>query len=107
MEDLILTESEEKTLVGLLYNHVSLMTTQEMLGEFNGSGLKKAEAFRAILSKLLRKYDLVKTLSQENLLLLGLTDLMDEHDLAGLAAQDSNLHLKNRAKYFLNKRYEQ
>jgi hypothetical protein len=97
-----LTETEEKALVGLLYNHVSFGTTLQVFGESDADNTR-IETFRGALEKLLMKYGLADSLAPENHLMLGLVRLLKKEDLESWAAQDANKHLQLRAQYFLKK----
>jgi len=102
-KDIVLTEAEEKAMVGILYNHLVFATTMEMFGELGDGGVARVANLRAALEKLFRKYDLAATLPKETFLLLGLTDFLDESDLEEWSAQDGNKHMQNRAKFFITK----
>jgi hypothetical protein len=106
MKNFNLTEIEERGLIGLLYNQVSILTTQEILGELKEEGLTKAELQRNILVKLLKKYSLLDTLSPENLLILGMVNCISKENLIKISKKDLNKHLSNRAKFFI-KKYDQ
>lgn len=97
-----LTESEEKALVGLLYNHLSFVTTLKVFDELAATGEARADVLRQIFVKLLKKYDLIKSLSEEDFLLLGLAEFLSKKELRRFAA-GRNMHLKKRADYFLKK----
>ena len=103
MPDNILTEEEEKLLVGLLYNHISFGTTMEILGELQLEGIKRMDLLRDIFGKLIKKFNLADKLSQENFLLLGMADFIEKSSLEKWSQYESNKHLPNRAKYFLKK----
>jgi hypothetical protein len=105
MENYILTENEEKSLVGILYNHLSFGTTLEVLGELQEEGIKRIDLQRSILGKLLKKFDLDKSLTNENYLLLGMADFCDKDYLLECKNNENNKHLQNRAKYYLKKVY--
>ncbi len=100
--DTNLSENEEKALVGLLYNHVSFGTTLQVFGEASVENAR-IETLRAILEKLLVKYELIDKLSPENLLMLGIANRVPKADLEIFAANDANKHLQLRAQYFLKK----
>ncbi|MBW2963444.1 hypothetical protein KY306_01570 [Candidatus Woesearchaeota archaeon] len=100
-----LEEQEEKALIGLLYNHISFGTTLEVLGELKEEGIDRLNLLRGIFGKLLKKFELDKSLSQENYLLLGMNDFIEESSLEKWSEDDNNKHLQNRAKYFLKKHY--
>jgi len=105
MEDktTMLTQGEEKTLIGLLYNHLSFGTTMEVFGELTSEGIKRLANMRNIFSKLIKKFDIVKDLDENTFLVLGLTEFINRVRLEEFAKNDGNKHLQNRAKYFLNK----
>jgi hypothetical protein len=105
MEKHILTEDEEKSLVGILYNHLSFGTTLELLGELQELGIKRIDLQRSILAKLLKKFNLVESLTNENYLLLGMINFCDKNYLLECKNNEKNKHLQNRAKYFLKKVY--
>jgi len=105
MKKYILSEDEEKSLVGILYNHLSLGTTLEFLGELQEAGIKRMDLQRNILAKLLKKFNLVESLTNENYLLLGMINFCDKNYLSGCKNNEKNKHLQNRAKYFLKKVY--
>ncbi|MBI2030704.1 hypothetical protein HYT05_03710 [Candidatus Kaiserbacteria bacterium] len=71
MQDLNLTESEEKSLVGLLYNHVTFGTTMQVFGE-SADNNARINTMRYMLEKLLTKYNLISNLAPDALLLLGI-----------------------------------
>ena len=100
MSDMVLNESEEKTLVGILYNHVSFGTTLQVFGE-TGAENARIETLRGTLEKLLVKYDLIDKLSPENLLMLGIANRVPKETLTEFAANENNKHLQLRARYFL------
>ena len=89
-----LNESEEKALVGLLYNHVSFGTTLQVFNETTADNTR-IETMRGALEKLLVKYALLDKLSPENLLMLG---------IANHVPKENNKHLQLRAQYFLRKK---
>jgi len=95
-----MNESEEKALVGILYNHVSFATTLQVFGEAGGENAR-INTLRGILEKLLVKYDLVGKLSPENLVMLGIVNDVSKEALGAFAANDNNKHLQLRAQYFL------
>jgi hypothetical protein len=95
-EESALSNDEERALVGVLYNNVNFGTTLEFNGELDDRGLKRIGVLRGILYKLLIKYDLLKTLSSENMLLLGFCEIMDK-DVLEKFSQSKNQHLKKRA----------
>jgi hypothetical protein len=101
----ILTEEEEKALVGILYNHLSFGTTLEILGELQPAGIQRLNLLRSIFGKFLKKFNLDKSLTQENYLLLGIKDFIEKSSLERWSKEENNKHLQNRAKYFLKKRY--
>jgi hypothetical protein len=98
-----LTDVEEKSLVGLLYNHVTLGTTLEVFGEETADGVKRIDLLRGILKKLLLKYQLAEKLSPETFLLLGLPDMCPPEKLQAYASDEGNKHLQLRARYFIEK----
>lgn len=102
-ESFNLTEPEEKSMVGILYNHLVFATTMEMFGELEGGGITRIENLRTALGKLFRKYDLAATLPPETFLLLGLTGFIKEEDLVKWSEMDGNKHMQNRAKFFIKK----
>ncbi len=97
-----LNETEEKALVGLLYNHVSFGTTLQVFGEAHEDN-GRINTLRDALEKLLIKYDLVNKLASENLLMLGLAENISKEQLTQWAGNESNKHVQLRAKYFLKK----
>lgn len=99
----ILGESEEKALIGILYNHVSFGTTLQVFGE-TADDNARIETLRAALEKLLIKYDLIDALSPENLLMLGIAQRISRTELESFAAQNTNKHLQLRAQYFLQEK---
>lgn len=98
-----ISEDEEKALVGILYNHLSFSTTLEVFNELTPAGIKRIDGLRGIMAKLLKKYDLSDKLTEENYLLLGITDFIKRESLEEWAANEDNKHLQLRAKYFLGK----
>jgi hypothetical protein len=105
MEKFNLEEQEEKALVGILYNHISFGTTLEILGELKEEGIQRLNLLRSIFGKFLKKFNLDKSLTQENYLLLGMKDFIEKSSLEKWSKNDNNKHLQNRAKYFLKKYY--
>lgn len=103
MENLNLTEEEEKAMVGMLYNSLSFGTTLEVFNQINEDGIKRLDVLRGAFTKLLQKYSLVGSLSQEDCLLLGLSQLINKESLKKWLANENNKHLQTRAKYFLDK----
>lgn len=103
MENFILSEGEEKSLVGILYNHLTFGTTMEIFGELTPEGVKRLDSLRALLGKLLKKFDLADKLTPETYLLLGMKDFIEKSALEEWAKNENNKHLQNRAKYFLGK----
>lgn len=95
----ILSETEEKNLIGLLYNHVSFGTTQQVFGEVSEDNAR-IETARTTLEKLLLKYKLIDSLSPENLLMLGMTQYLDKTVLENFSKNESNKHLQLRAQFF-------
>ena len=63
-----LTEGEEKSLVGVLYNHVSFGTTMQEFGEAKEDN-GRINTLRDVLEKLLTKYNLIDSLAPDVLLL--------------------------------------
>jgi len=106
MKKLNLEEQEEKALVGILYNHISFGTTLEILGELKEEGIQRLNLLRSLLGKFLKKFNLDKSLTQENYLLLGMKDFIEKDSLKKWSEDDNNKHLQNRAKYFLKNYYE-
>ncbi len=100
MNDIVLTETEEKALVGVLYNHVSFGTTLQVFGEADTENAR-IETLRIALEKLLEKYNLIENLSPENLLMLGLAKRISKEQLEAWAANDNNKHFQLRAQHFL------
>src|SRR3989338_3775497 len=98
-----LNESEEKAIVGLLYNHVSFGTTLQVFNETTADNTR-IETMRGALEKLLVKYALLDKLSPENLLMLGIANHVPKESLEGFAANENNKHLQLRAQYFLRKK---
>ncbi len=94
------SEEEEKSLVGLLYNHISFGTTMEVFGELDKKGLSRLVNMRNIFRKLIFKYQLISQISNQDFLLIGLVDLIGDDELA-IFSKSNNNHLKNRALYFL------
>ncbi len=101
-QDLNLTADEEKTLVGILYNHITYASTLEVFGGLTADGIKRLETLRNILAKLIKKYGLAQTLTEDAYLLLGLNEFISRETLEKLA-QGQNMHLKKRAEFFLKK----
>lgn len=101
--DNTLTETEEKSTVGLLYNHVSFGTTLEVFGETTAAGVARVETLRQTLEKLLVKYNLADKLAPENSLMLGMYRRVAKEQLDAWSKNDSNKHLQLRAQYFLKK----
>lgn len=97
-----LSESEEKALVGVLYNHVSFGTTLQVFGEV-GDDNGRINTLREALERLLVKYDLIDMLSPENLVMRGTAHRVPRESLVAFAANDNNKHLQLRAQYFLKK----
>lgn len=98
----MLTEAEEKALVGVLYNHVSFGTTMQVFGEA-GEDNGRINTLRGVLEKLLTKYNLIDSLAPDVLLLMGITSRITKEQLEAWAGNDSNKHLQLRAQYFLKK----
>ncbi len=103
-ENLNLTEVEEKAMVGIMYNHLVFATTMEMFGELGEKGVERVENLRTALAKLLKKYDLKATLPPETFLVLGLLEFMKDDDLKQWSEMETNKHMQNRAKFFINKK---
>lgn len=103
MENYNLTNDEEKSLVGILYNHIIFATTMEVFSELTADGVKRLDNLRSVLRKLLKKYDLADKLNGEAYLTLGMADFIDENLLLKWAGDENNKHLQNRAKYLLSK----
>jgi hypothetical protein len=95
-----LTDTEEKALVGILYNHVSFGTTLQVFGEA-GEDNARINTLRTAFEKLLTKYGLLNTLSPENLVMVGIIKTVPKDTLAQFAADENNKHLQLRARYFL------
>jgi hypothetical protein len=93
------TEAEEKSLVGLLYNHISFGTTMEMFNELGEGGLTRLNNLRNIFRKLISKYNLTSQFSGQDFLLLGLVDFIKDEDLKYFKESGNN-HLKNRVLFF-------
>lgn len=100
--DTDLNENEEKALVGLLYNHVSFGTTLQVFGETTSDNAR-INTLRNVFEKLLVKYDLIDTLSPENILMLGIASRVPRTTLEEFAANENNKHLQLRAQFFLKK----
>lgn len=100
MNDLNFSEDEEKSLIGILYNHISFATTMEVFGELDQNGKQRLNALRSLFAKLLEKYSLIEKLTQEDYLLLGLGALLKKESLEKWLNNENNKHLQNRAKYF-------
>jgi hypothetical protein len=101
--ELMLSQKEEKALVGLLYNHLTFGTTLQVFGEA-GAENDRINTLRGIFEKLLLKYDILQTLSPDELLLLGLVNHIPKEKLDMWAADENvNKHLQKRARYFLGK----
>ena len=98
----ILTEAEEKSLIGVLYNHVSFGTTLQVFGEA-ATDNTRINTLRGTLEKLLVKYSLMDSLAPDVLLLMGIVSRITREQLDTWAADDSNKHLQVRAQYFLTK----
>ena len=97
-----LTETEEMSLIGLLYNHVSFGTTMQLFGEAaddNG----RINTLRTVLEKLLVKYALVDSLAPDVLLIMGLYARIPKEKLEAWSKDDKNKHLQLRAQHFLKK----
>ena len=102
-ENFNLTEAEEKAMVGIMYNHLAYATTMEMFGELGEKGVERVDSLRAALGKLFQKYALAATLPPETFLLLGMTKFLTQDDLTTWAGMETNKHLQNRAKFFIEK----
>ncbi len=96
-----LSESEEKALIGVLYNHVSFGTTLQVFGE-SPEDNARISALRGILEKLLVKYSLIDSLSPDVLLLMGIVGRIPKEQLEQWATDETNKHLQLRAKFFLS-----
>ncbi len=101
MEKFALTNEEEKSLVGILYNHITFGTTMEVFGELTPSGVKRLNDLRKVLEKFLIKYELSSKLNSEAYLTLGMADFIEKNLMEKWAENGDNKHLQNRAKYFL------
>lgn len=101
MQERNLTELEEKSLIGLLYNHVTFATTMQIFGEADGENIR-VNTLRNTLEKLLVKYNLLNPLAPDVLLLMGITNHISHEQLKTWASDDNNKHLQLRAKYFLS-----
>lgn len=99
----MLTEDEEKALVGMLYNHLSFGTTLEVFGQINEDGVKRLDVLRNIFSKLVEKFSLIENIDEQSYLLLGLPKFIQKESLEKFSKDDKNKHLQSRAKYFLDK----
>ena len=97
-----LTETEEKALVGLLYNHVSFGTTLQVFNEATEDNAR-IETMRGALEKLLVTYELIDKLSPDNLVMLGIASRVPKATLEEFAENENNKHLQLRAQYFLKK----
>lgn len=106
MEKLDLLPEEEKSLVGVLYNHISFGSSMEIFGELEEEGIKRIDNLRNIFVKLLKKYSLVDKLSKETYLILGIAEFIDKPFLEQAVQNEDNKHLQIRAKYLLKKYYE-
>ena len=95
-----LNETEEKALVGMLYNHVRFGTTMQVFGEAAESNARIG-TLRGAMEKLLVKYGLANALAPENLLMLGMPHRISREQIETWAANDNNKHLQLRAQYFL------
>lgn len=104
MNNLTLSENEEKTLIGILYNHISFGTTLEVFGEIKITTFNRVETLRIVFEKLLRKYSLIDKLSPEDFLMLGIVNLIDKRHFRAWIKNNDNKHLKLRAEYFISKR---
>ena len=98
-----LTEVEEKSLIGILYNHLSFGTTMEVSGEIKDQGIERLETLRTTFKKLLDKYNLTSVIDEQTYLLLGMTESISYDQLNKYISNEDNKHLQNRAKYFTNK----
>lgn len=96
-----LSESEEKALIGVLYNHVSFGTTLQVFGEAPEDNAR-IDILRGALEKLLVKYNLIDSLSPDVLLLMGIVARIPKKQLEQWATDESNKHLQLRAKFFLS-----
>lgn len=102
----MLTENEEKVLIGTLYNHLVFGTTMEVFGELKEEGITRLQTLRDIFSKLIKKYSLVENIDPESYMVLGLPGFIAKEKLEIFAADDKNKHIQKRAQYFLNKKHE-
>ena len=107
MRQTTLTDAEEKSLVGILYNHISFASSMEVFGELEANGLNRLAQLRSLFVKLLQKYSLTKALSPENYLLLGITKHLNKAALEKWGKNNKNKHLQNRAIYYLKKNYDE
>lgn len=105
MKKFDLEEKEEKTLVGILYNHVTFGTTLEVFNELTPEGIQRLDLLRSALAKLLKKFFLSDKLTEETYLILGMPDFTKKLSLEKLAKNGDNKHLQIRAEYFLKKLY--
>lgn len=103
MENNNLTNDEEKSLVGILYNHIIFATTMDAFNELTADGIIRLNNLRNVLKKLLKKYDLSDKLNGEAYLALGIADFIDQDLLLKWAGDNNNKHLQSRAKYLLAK----
>ncbi len=87
-------------MIGILYNHLVYVTTMEVFGEIAEGGIGRIATLRSLLGKLLKKYDLVKTLPPDAFLILGLTEFLTREQIEAWST-GVNAHLKKRAEYFL------
>ncbi len=97
-----LTESEEKSFVGILYNHITYSTTMEVFGELSLEGIQRIDVLRSAFVKLIKKYALTETVPEDAYLLLGIKEFVSGEALVRWVT-GSNAHLKKRADYFQKK----
>lgn len=95
-----LNETEEKMLIGLLYNHVSFGTSLQVFGDAAADNQRLA-TLRNALERLLLKYNLLDALAPDVLLILGLVSHIPRKQLETWAQDDKNKHLQLRSQFFL------
>jgi len=100
MQENMLTDQEEKSLIGTLYNHLVFGTTMEVFGELNKEGINRLNNLRSIFSKLIKKYGLSENIDEESYLVMGLVNFIKRESLEKFTANDKNKHLQSRAQYF-------
>ena len=103
MNKIKLSPDEEKSLIGILYNHLTFGTSLEVFGELTQEGGQRLTQLRNAFGKLLKKYSLTDKLNPETYLLLGMTDFLNKSLLEKWSKNDKNKHLQNRAIFFLKK----